>query len=322
MRRFLQTFLAHFLGLAYRSRQLLRQTYPTLAIDGSTEIRIEGDIVFGRNVVVSQRAKLLVPVGTSLIVGDDTYIGRDVELASGTLLQLGQQVSLQDRCVVLGDVVIGSYSLLSLNVFISSGRHYHRNRPYMLIRDQDEAVLLTESGRRAHSRPIRIGEDCWLGVNTVVMPGVCIGRGAVVGANSVVNSYVAPYTVVAGAPAKMIGKRLDFCPPEYISWDTSAHTPYFYMGFDLAKGHREAHSAVGGLVARQSFELWLEHKGSSLKLRVKSVNAGVSTLSQGESQWVISNETWREIELPHLQPGPIRFDLQGSPIAVASAWTL
>lgn len=321
MRRFLLTFLARFLGLASRSLQLLRQTYPTLAIDGSTEVRIEGDIILGRNVVISQRAKLLVPFGASLIVGDETYIGRDVELASGTLLQIGQQVSLQDRCVIVGDVTIGSYSLFSLNVLISSGRHYHHYRPHMLIRDQDEAVLITESGRKAHSRPVRIGEDCWLGVNTVVMPGVCIGRGAVVGANSVVNSDIAPYTVVAGSPAKLIGKRLDFCPPTHISWDTPAHMPYFYMGFDLAKRQREAYIAVGGLVARQSFELWLEHIGSSLTLRVKSVDSGMSNLSQGACHWVISGEAWSEVELPHLQPGPIRFDLQGSPIAVASAWT-
>jgi acetyltransferase-like isoleucine patch superfamily enzyme len=262
-----------------------------------------------------------VPFGASLIVGDETYIGRDVELASGTLLQIGQQVSLQDRCVIVGDVTIGSYSLFSLNILISSGRHYHRYRPHMLIRDQDEAVLSTESGRKAHSRPVRIGEDCWLGVNTVVMPGVCIGRGAVVGANSVVNSDIAPYTVVAGSPAKLIGKRLDFCPPAHISWDTPAHMPYFYMGFDLAKRQREAYIAVGGLVARQSFELWLEHIGSSLTLRVKSVGSGISNLSQGACHWVISGEAWSEVELHHLQPGPIRFDLQGSPIAVASAWT-
>jgi acetyltransferase-like isoleucine patch superfamily enzyme len=322
MRRFLLPYLAWLLGSAYRSRQILRQKSPTLGIDRSVDLKIDGNVVVGRNVVLSKRAKLLVPLGTCLMVGDETYIGRDVELASGTLLQLGQRVSLQDRCVIVGDVVIGSYSLFSLNVLITSGQHYHRYRPYSLIRDQDVEVLSTELGQKAHSRPVRIGEDCWLGVNTVVMPGVCIGRGAVVGANSVVNSDVAPYTVVAGLPAKPIGKRLEFCPPAYISWDKPTDTPYFYAGFDLSNEQREAYKTVGGLVARQSFELWLEYRETPLKLRVKSLNAGLSNLSHGEYQWVIGSEAWSEVEVPYLQSGPMRFDLFGSPIAVSSAWTL
>lgn len=322
MRRFLLPYFAWLLGPAYASRQILRRKSPTLGIDRSVELRIGGDVILGGNVVLSQRSKLLVPLGTCLSIGDGTYIGRDVELASGGQLTLGQRVSLQDRCVIVGDVVIGSYSLFSLNVLITSGQHYHKYRPYMLIRDQDKAILSNELERQAHSRRVCIGEDCWLGVNTVVMPGVCIGRGAVVGANSVVNSNVAPYTVVAGVPAKLIGKRLDFCPPAHISWGTTAHTPYFYMGFDLANEQREASEAVGGLVARQSFELWLEHRGTSLKLRVKSVNAGLSNLSYGEYHWVINGEAWSEVEVPHFQPGPTRFELKGSPIAVESAWTI
>jgi maltose O-acetyltransferase len=52
------------------------------------------------------------------------------------------------------------------------------------------------------SGPVTIEDDAWIGAGVVVMPGVRIGRGAVVGANSVVNSDVAPLTVVAGQPAR------------------------------------------------------------------------------------------------------------------------
>ncbi|MBQ6342564.1 MAG: CatB-related O-acetyltransferase [Anaerolineaceae bacterium] len=54
-----------------------------------------------------------------------------------------------------------------------------------------------------------IGNDVWIGQNAVILPGVHIGDGAIIGANSVVGSNVAPYTIVAGNPAKVIRKRFD-----------------------------------------------------------------------------------------------------------------
>lgn len=54
-----------------------------------------------------------------------------------------------------------------------------------------------------------IGNDVWIGQNAVILPGVCIGDGAIIGANSVVGSDVAPYTVVVGNPAREIRKRFD-----------------------------------------------------------------------------------------------------------------
>ena len=54
-----------------------------------------------------------------------------------------------------------------------------------------------------------IGNDVWLGQNAVILPGVHIGDGAVIGANSVVGSNVGPYTIVIGNPAKVLRKRFD-----------------------------------------------------------------------------------------------------------------
>ena len=54
-----------------------------------------------------------------------------------------------------------------------------------------------------------IGNDVWIGQNAVILPGVNIGDGAIIGANSVVGSNVAPYTIVAGNPAKLIRKRFE-----------------------------------------------------------------------------------------------------------------
>ena len=54
-----------------------------------------------------------------------------------------------------------------------------------------------------------IGNDVWIGQNAVNLPGVHIGDGAIVGANSVVGSDIDPYTIVVGNPAKAIRKRFD-----------------------------------------------------------------------------------------------------------------
>ena len=54
-----------------------------------------------------------------------------------------------------------------------------------------------------------IGNDVWIGQNAVILPGVRVGDGAIIGANSIVGSDVEPYTIVAGNPAKPIRRRFD-----------------------------------------------------------------------------------------------------------------
>ena len=54
-----------------------------------------------------------------------------------------------------------------------------------------------------------IGNDVWIGQNAVILPGVHIGDGAIIGANSIVGSDVEPYTVAVGNPAKPVRKRFD-----------------------------------------------------------------------------------------------------------------
>ena len=55
--------------------------------------------------------------------------------------------------------------------------------------------------------PQEIGCDVWVGTNVVVLTGVSIGHGAIIGANSFVNSDVPPYAICVGTPARIIGYR-------------------------------------------------------------------------------------------------------------------
>ena len=54
-----------------------------------------------------------------------------------------------------------------------------------------------------------IGNDVWIGYNTIIMPGIYIGDGAIIATGSVVTKNVAPYSIVGGNPAELIRKRFD-----------------------------------------------------------------------------------------------------------------
>lgn len=64
---------------------------------------------------------------------------------------------------------------------------------------------------RRREQPVTIRNDVWIGHGAVILPGVTVGDGAVIGANAVVTSDVAPYTIVAGVPARRLRYRF---PPE------------------------------------------------------------------------------------------------------------
>jgi acetyltransferase-like isoleucine patch superfamily enzyme len=67
-----------------------------------------------------------------------------------------------------------------------------------------------ETDHDGMARPVRIGDNVWIGFDAVILPGVTIGQGSIVGARSVVAEDVPPFTVAAGNPARVI-KQLEPC---------------------------------------------------------------------------------------------------------------
>ena len=79
----------------------------------------------------------------------------------------------------------------------------------ILVCESGPGVLLAElcpivKERFCKQGTITIGDDCWLGAGVILLPGVTLGRGVVIGANSLVIHDCPPFTVWAGSPARMI----------------------------------------------------------------------------------------------------------------------
>jgi len=129
------------------------------------------------------------------------HLGHDVVISYGTLLnrrsiELGDNVYIGGYSV-LGDVRVGKNTLIADQVMIPSGSGQHGIRRLDVpMRDQPGEL-----------RVIRLGEDCWIGSNAVVLADV--GSHSIVAAGAVVTTEVAPYTIVAGNPARVIGDRRD-----------------------------------------------------------------------------------------------------------------
>ncbi|KAJ8507843.1 hypothetical protein ONZ45_g9822 [Pleurotus djamor] len=112
----------------------------------------------------------------------------------GFNITVGDDVFIHTGCTILdvGPVSIGSRTLIGPNVQIYTPTHP--------ISPEERAGM---NGREA-AKPIKIGNDCWIGGSVVILPGVTIGDGVTVGAGSVITKDVEPRRVVAGNPARLI----------------------------------------------------------------------------------------------------------------------
>lgn len=127
----------------------------------------------------------------TLKIGDGTYIGRFCQINAWQHVTIGKNVLIADR------------------VFISDADHNYEDvrTPVLLQGDRFKGSVILHDG-------------CWLGIGVVVMPGVTVGRNAVVAANAVITSDVPDYAVAGGVPARIL-RRLDqaSAPTSERQWD-------------------------------------------------------------------------------------------------------
>lgn len=99
-------------------------------------------------------------------------------------------------CKIYPNVTIGKYTMLANNVSVIGGDHNFRIA----------GIPSVFAGRDPMKSTI-IGDDVWIGANSIIMVGVRIGNGAIIAAGSVVTKDVEPYGVYAGVPARKIKAR-------------------------------------------------------------------------------------------------------------------
>ncbi|MBS0286833.1 MAG: acyltransferase [Proteobacteria bacterium] len=264
-----------------------KMRFKGLSIEPSALMHVEGDIHYGRHSLINLGANIIVPEGSKLVLGNNNYIGRYVEIGPTHCIKIGDYTSLQDRCILVGDIEVGRYCLFSLNVLIASGKHCFDRKPHYLIRDQDELFLSEQYQQNKLSKKVIIEDDCWIGVNVVIMPGVRIGKGSIIGANSVVTKDIPPYSVAVGAPACVVKQRLEFMPPQELCYSRELDYPYFYSGFEISAHERQNALPFEGFFTKQEFELALNTQGySKIALMVKSTDSDCSLSYNGESKVV------------------------------------
>jgi acetyltransferase-like isoleucine patch superfamily enzyme len=124
--------------------------------------------------------------GGKIIIGNDCFIGPGTRIWSASLISIGNRV------------------------LISHGVNIHDNNSHPLhsVDRHKDFKEIFENGLNKtanyNEKPVVIEDDVWIGFNSIIMKGVKIGRGAIVGAGSMVTKDVEPYSVMIGNPARCI----------------------------------------------------------------------------------------------------------------------
>ncbi len=128
--------------------------------------------------------------GGEILIGDDCFIGENARIWSASRIAIGNRVLISHDVNIFDN---------DTHPFDLMARHQH----YLAIASvgHPEMIDLGEL-------PVSIEDDAWIAAKAMVLKGVTIGRGAVVGAGSVVTRDVEPFTVVAGNPARPV-RHLD-----------------------------------------------------------------------------------------------------------------
>jgi acetyltransferase-like isoleucine patch superfamily enzyme len=137
----------------------------------------EGRLQLGKGALLEPDVWITAPGSARVRIGEGTFLNLGVMIAAEELVEIGDHCMLANGC------------------FVTDSSHRYD--------DPEKPVPwhgFTTKG------PTKIGDNCWLGANVVVTSGVTIGERCVIGANSVVTRDIEPFSVAAGAPAKVLRK--------------------------------------------------------------------------------------------------------------------
>jgi len=194
-------YLATWLAPSYKNRVYLANFNPKGYIAPSatichTNLSLGGNVYIGDRVTIYQSNDSAVQLSKGVKLYSDIVI----ETGDGGIVSIGEGTHIQPRCQLMayvGSLTIGCRVEIAPNCAFYP--YDHGFAPGELIRNQS---VKTKGG-------IVVGDDSWLGVGVIVLDGVRIGKGAVVGAGSVVTKHIPDGAIAVGVPAKVIKMRAD-----------------------------------------------------------------------------------------------------------------
>jgi acetyltransferase-like isoleucine patch superfamily enzyme len=150
------------------------------------------------------------PEAVRLGRGSSIYLGVMFDLGPLARVHVGDFTLMNgSRIICDSEITFGDYCLISWNTVLMDT---YRVPVSPAIRRTLLQQVASHASRRVEpaeeARPITIGNGVWIGFDSIVLPGIKIGDGAIVGARSVVTSDVPHYAIVAGNPARVI-RQLD-----------------------------------------------------------------------------------------------------------------
>jgi len=132
------------------------------------------------------------------IIGKNVSISPNVRIKGR--FEIGNGSSIAQNCTISGElagVFLGENVMIAPNCVLVAFNHGFSEINIPMVKQK-----IVEA-------PIFIEDDVWIAANCTITAGVKIGKGAIVGANSVVIRNVPPYSIVGGVPAKIIKNRLE-----------------------------------------------------------------------------------------------------------------
>lgn len=194
---------------SFRQRCVI-YTMPSTVFDihPTSKILLKSPFIYGNNPVkglrmptclrMTENATLEIHGGPLTRYGNGAYnlrYGAYIEIVNGGKLTIGQ-----------GAANVGLTIMCAKEVTIGNGVRIGRN---VSIRDWNGPHVIINDHYRNHA-PVHIGDHVWLCTGCTIMPGVTVGEGAVVAANSTVTRDVPPHSMVAGSPAKVIKENVEW----------------------------------------------------------------------------------------------------------------
>lgn len=149
---------------------------------------------------ISQRSKLAKRMRGAWAKRIVSHCGKNVNIERHAVfspdLSIGDNAGIGIDCEVYGPVTIGSDVMMGPEVVIYTSGHAH---------DRIDTPMWKQG--MSQPRPVKIGNDVWIGRRAMIMPGVTIGNGVIVGAGAVVTKDVPDFCVVGGVPAQVLKVR-------------------------------------------------------------------------------------------------------------------